>query len=194
MATIHPVIVPAKVIKGWRHKVRISVRHNGVTRYIVTSIIIDSEKEFKNGCIVKRPGAAHLNTKLRRIIQSLQDAIDDIEHINAISCAELIFLLKHGDSKAQHTLNSLFEEYISVARIAESTKRTYRNYWNLLSRCFNTNALPEHLTYQIIIGIDKELFKQGKSKSSVLFAMTLLRVVVNYGLKAGYVLRLVKPI
>ena len=62
MAKIFPVIVPAKVLKGGKHKIRISVSHNGETRYIVTDIIIDSEKEFKNGTIVKRFDAAALNT------------------------------------------------------------------------------------------------------------------------------------
>lgn len=47
MATLKTVIVPAKVLKEGRHKVRISVAHNGETRYIATNIIIDSDKEFK---------------------------------------------------------------------------------------------------------------------------------------------------
>lgn len=49
MATLNSVIVPAKVLKDGHHKVRISVAHNGETRYIVTDIIIDLTKEFKNG-------------------------------------------------------------------------------------------------------------------------------------------------
>ena len=61
MAILNAVIVPAKVLKGGRHKVRISVAHNGETRYIVTDITIESLKEFKNGSIVKRPDAAILN-------------------------------------------------------------------------------------------------------------------------------------
>ena len=70
MATLNALIVPAKVLKGGRHKVRISVAHNGETRYIVTDIIIDSSKEFKNGQVVKRPDAASMNTKLRGLIFS----------------------------------------------------------------------------------------------------------------------------
>ena len=48
MATLKTVIVPAKALKEGRHKIRISVAHNGETRYIATNIIIDSDKEFKN--------------------------------------------------------------------------------------------------------------------------------------------------
>ena len=66
MATLNAVIVPAKALKGGKHKVRISVAHNGETRYIVTNIIIDSDKEWRNGQVVKRPDAAMKNTRIDR--------------------------------------------------------------------------------------------------------------------------------
>lgn len=65
MASLRAVILPAKALKNGRHKIRVSVAHNGETRYLVTNIIIDSAREFKNGAIVKRPDAAILNTRLR---------------------------------------------------------------------------------------------------------------------------------
>lgn len=60
MASISTVIVPAKVLKGGKHKVRIAIAHNSETRYIITDVKIDSEKEFKNGQVVKRDDAAFL--------------------------------------------------------------------------------------------------------------------------------------
>lgn len=96
MATLNAVILPAKVLKGGRHKIRISVAHNGETRYIVTDIIIDSLKEFKNGSIVKRPDAAMLNTKLRGIIQRYQGVLDELEYINGLTCPELVFQIKNA--------------------------------------------------------------------------------------------------
>ena len=45
MASLRTIIVPAKVLKGGKHKVRIAVSHNAKTRYIVTNIIIDSENK-----------------------------------------------------------------------------------------------------------------------------------------------------
>ena len=49
MATLSLTILPAKALKGGRHKVRIAVAHNSQTRYIVTDVVIDSAKEWKNG-------------------------------------------------------------------------------------------------------------------------------------------------
>lgn len=72
MASINAVIVPAKVLKGGKHKIRISIAHNSETRYLVTDIIVDSIKEFKNGIVVKRPDAAMLNVKIRGLLQNIR--------------------------------------------------------------------------------------------------------------------------
>lgn len=96
MAILNAVIVPAKVLKGGRHKVRISVAHNGETRYIVTDITIESLKEFKNGSIVKRPDAAILNTKLRGLLQRYQGVIDDLAYTNGLTCSELVYQIKNA--------------------------------------------------------------------------------------------------
>lgn len=85
MANIRAIIVPAKVLKGGKHKVRIAVAHNSKTRYIVTDIIIDSDKEFKDGRIVKRPDAAIMNTKLRGLLDRYQEAIYNIPYIGHLT-------------------------------------------------------------------------------------------------------------
>lgn len=94
MALLNAVVLTSKTIKGGRNKVRISVAHNGDTRYIVTDIILDSNKEFKNGVVVKRADAAMLNTKIRSILQRYQSALDELEYINGLTCPELVFQLK----------------------------------------------------------------------------------------------------
>ena len=67
MANFSLVIVPAKVLTGGKHKVRVMVSHNGQTRYIPTDIIIDSISEFKEGRVVKRPDKDILNLRLKKI-------------------------------------------------------------------------------------------------------------------------------
>ena len=89
MALLNAVVLTSKTIKGGRNKVRISVAHNGETRYIVTDIILDSNKEFKNGMVIKRADAALLNTKIRNLLQRYQSALDDLEYINGLTCPEL---------------------------------------------------------------------------------------------------------
>ena len=98
MATLNAVLVPAKALVNGKHKIRIAIAHNGQTRYIVTNIIVDSEKEFKNGAIVKRPDAAILNTKLRGLMQRYQDAVDKVEFVNGLTCPELVAFIKNNNT------------------------------------------------------------------------------------------------
>ena len=58
MATLSLTVVPGKALKDGRHKVRISVAHNSQTRYILTDVILNSTREWKNGKVVKRPDAS----------------------------------------------------------------------------------------------------------------------------------------
>ncbi|MDE6787646.1 MAG: recombinase, partial [Muribaculaceae bacterium] len=99
MSTLSAVIVPAKVLKDGRHKVRISIAHNGETRYIVTDITIDSVKEFRNGMIVRRSDAAFMNTKLRSIIQHYQEVMYEIQYAEGLTCSELVELLKQSKNR-----------------------------------------------------------------------------------------------
>lgn len=47
MATLNAIVIKSKEGKNGKNKVRISVAHNGETRYIVTDIVLASSKEFK---------------------------------------------------------------------------------------------------------------------------------------------------
>ena len=68
MATLKLTVFKAKVLKDGRHKIRIAVCHKHETSYIITNFIIDSESQFKNGQVVKRPDASMMNSKLRNFL------------------------------------------------------------------------------------------------------------------------------
>ena len=78
MPTLSLTVLPAKALKDGRNKVRIAVAHNSQTRYIVTDVVIDSPREWKNGQIVRRDDAAYLNTKLRKKLNEVQQSIDEV--------------------------------------------------------------------------------------------------------------------
>ena len=82
MATLSLTIFKAKVLKDGRHKIRIAVRHKHETSYKITRLIIDSEAQFKNGQLVKRPDAAMMNTKLRKLLNEYQEKLDQIKYAN----------------------------------------------------------------------------------------------------------------
>ena len=82
MATLSLTIFKAKVLKDGRYKIRIAVRHKHEISYIITRFIIDSEAQFKNGQVVKRPDAAMMNTKLRKLLNEYQEKLDQIKYAN----------------------------------------------------------------------------------------------------------------
>ncbi len=189
MATLKTVIVPAMALKEGRHKIRISVAHNGETRYIATNIIIDSDKEFKNGAVVKRPDAAILNTKLRGIIQQYQDIIDDLAYIDGITCPELVYLLKNEKAKQKRSLKSIFEEYIETANIKQSSINLYKTQWKTITSYIDENIVIDNINRITLLGLEKNL-SHLISKSNYL---VLMRTLLNHAKRCGYVQYRVDP-
>lgn len=193
MAILNAVIVPAKVLKGGRHKVRISVAHNGETRYIVTDIIIDSSKEFKNGSIVKRPDAAFLNTKLRGILQRYQGVVDELAYVNGLSCAELVYQIKNAGNYKHRTLQSIYEEYMTNAHVKPGTRKGYINMWSTISKHLNTKMLAENVTHGTVLGLDRFLRDRGLKLTTIRNYLVFLMVLLNYAKRCGYVQFRVDP-
>ncbi len=193
MAILNAVIVPAKVLKGGRHKVRISVAHNGETRYIVTDITIESLKEFKNGSIVKRPDAAILNTKLRGLLQRYQGVIDDLAYTNGLTCPELVYQIKNAGNYKHRTLLSIYEEYMANAHIKPGTYKGYVNIWKTISGHLSEKMLVEKITHGTILGLDKYLRERGLKPTTVRNYLVFLMVLLNYAKRCGYVQFRVDP-
>ncbi len=187
MATLNSVIVPGKALKGGRHKIRISVAHNGEFRYILTDIIIDSVKEFKNGQIVKRPDAAILNTKLRGIMQKCQRAIDELEYVEGLTCPELVYQIKHAERYRHRTLLSIYTEYIEYARLKPGTLRFYASSINCITECVGDKLLVENINHSTILSLDKFMREEKKLKpSTIRNRLVFLMVLLNYAKRCGY--------
>lgn len=187
MATLSLVIVPAKVLKNGRHNVRIAVAHNGTTRYLLTGIFIDSSREFRNGAVVKRPDAAFLNSRLRHIIQEYQDKMDKISGLPGLSCPELVFLLKRSHDIEDHTLQSTFEEMIRSSTAKESTITANSYYWNSISKVIDTSCKLTHLTSQMINRAALKLRQSGLAPSSTGNYLMMIKQVIRFAEKNGYV-------
>lgn len=193
MALLKAVVLTSKTIKGGKNKVRISVAHNGETRYIVTDIILDSNKEFKNGMVVKRADAAMLNTKIRKLLQRYQSTIDELDYINGLTCSELVFLLRNADEQKHHSLKSIYEEYMANAHLKIGTIKGYKTIWSNIERCMGDKILAENIIYSTVLNFDKQLrarkLKPTTVRSNIVFLMTLL----NYAKRCGYVQYRVNP-
>lgn len=57
MTTLKAAVVPAKVLKNGKYRIRIAIGHKQKTRYIVTGFEIDSTANFKRRHVVCVPDA-----------------------------------------------------------------------------------------------------------------------------------------
>ena len=187
MANLRAIILPTKVLKGGKHKVRIAVSHNSKTRYIVTNIIIDSDKEFKDGQIVKRPDAAIKNVKLRGLLDKYQEALDNLYFIESLSCEELVAQLKNNDRFRHRTVRSIFDEYVSVKNIKASTHGNYDIYIRSILGYLGETMLMENVCYSTVIGLEKYLAGQGNSPSTIRCKQIFLMSLYFFAQKCMYI-------
>ncbi|WP_320906276.1 phage integrase SAM-like domain-containing protein [Bacteroides nordii] len=186
MATLNVVILPAKALKGGKHKIRIAVAHNSETRYIVTDILIDSDKEFKKGQVIKRPDAAHKNTKIRAIMQSIQESIDKIKCIECLTCSELISLIQKSKNTKNRTLSSVFDEYILYLNIKASSAELYKSCFNAIISFIGDKTLVSDINHRTIISFDKFMRDKKLSNSTIRSRMLLLSQILKYSVRCMY--------
>jgi site-specific recombinase XerD len=187
MANLKAIIVPAKVLKDGKHKIRIAVSHNSKTRYIVTNITIDSDKEFKDGQVVKRPDAAIKNVKLRGLLDKYQEALDNLYFIESLSCEELVAQLKNNDRFRHRTVRSIFDEYVSVKNIKASTRGNYDIYIRSILGYLGEKMLMENLCYSTVVGLEKYLAGQGNSPSTIRCKQVFLMTLYYFAQRCMYI-------
>ena len=146
MATLSLTVVPAKALKDGRHKVRIAVAHRTQTRYIVTDVVLNSIKEWKNGRVVGRNDASYLNIKLLQREQEVQRIIEDIPYIEGLSCGEVVEAILHAKMKKSHTLASAFAEMLEVSTAQATTQALYRSQFKTITDYIPGSTLVNHIT------------------------------------------------
>ena len=186
MAQIKAVIVPAKALAGGKHKIRISISHNSKTRYIPTNIIIDSEREFRNGQITRRPDAAYLNVQLRKLLGKYQEAVDNIGYIDGLSCSEVVQLIKSGGTDEHKTIRQLLNEYLTASTISDNSVRIYSGKVNSFEAFVGGDILLEQLSYSKIIAYDKWLRSKGDVPTTIACHMGTLRMLYQFAKKCSY--------
>jgi len=193
MAQVKAVIVPAKMLADGRHKIRISISHNSKTRYIPTSIIINSEREFRNGQIARRPDAAYLNVQLRKLLDKYQEAIDNIGYIEGLTCSEVVQLVKSNGADEHKTIRQLLSEYLAASTLSYNSVRVYIGKVNSFEAFAGGDILLEQLSYSKIIAYDKWLRSRGDTSTTVLNNIAALRMLYLFAGKCSYALPKINP-
>ena len=196
MANLFITIVPTKVLANGQHKIRIAVSHNWDTRYIPTSIVIDSLNEFKNGKIVKRSDKELLNAKLKRIYDTYYERCESIEYADSLTCTQLVKIITSPINGEQHRkFEDIVEEFLS--QIDEDDREKTHKLYKLAAKHFirftGPGALMEHITPIRINNYLTHLRKSKLSPTLIKIYITLLKVIINYAIKMRYVEYKVDP-
>ena len=196
MANLFITIVPTKVLANGQHKIRIAVSHNWDTRYIPTSIVIDSLNEFKNGKIVKRSDKELLNAKLKRIYDTYYERCESIEYADSLTCTQLVKIITSPINGEQHRkFEDIVEEFLS--QIDEDDREKTHKLYKLAAKHFirftGPGARIEHITPIRINNYLTHLRKSKLSPTSIKIYITLLKVIINYAIKMRYVEYKVDP-
>lgn len=197
MATLKLTVFKAKVLKDGRHKIRIAVCHKQETSYIITNFIIDSETQFKNGQVVKRPDASMMNSKLRNLLNEYQEKLDAIKNKEIYSCIQI----KNIISKSQSEDESATFQQVCMAYENELVEKGSSGYAGLLRQ--NRKYFTEYvhgdillcdITPEIIEGYSAFLRKNkklGETTNGMMMRHT--KTIINRGIKKRMVKYEVHP-
>lgn len=183
MATLKLVIVPAKRLVNGKHKIRVALSHNSNTRYIPTDVII-SDGEFKDGMVVNRDDASHLNVKLRNILNYYQNIIDETMQLGSYTCSEVIKLLLKEHRYSNAKFSDAMKEYLEELKEEERYKseKLYRLACeSFIREC--GNIFLNMITEKDIKTFRRNLEKRHLSPTTVRIYMTLVKVVIHFAEK-----------
>lgn len=138
MTTLKLAVVPAKMLKSGKHKIRIAIGHKQETRYLVTRFNIDDLSQFKDGQVVGIPNASYVNMKLRSILNSYQEALDRISTQSYI-CAQVVEYLSNikqgaapfSSASTDYIINMEKEGRKSTAELYRRTCRYFNDFIKL---------------------------------------------------------------
>lgn len=197
MATLNLTILPHKVLKDGRHKVRIAVSHKQQTSYILTNVVIDSDTQFRNGQVVRRPDASLLNRKLRNLLNEYQDRLDGIKHQALYTCIQLkeILINSNGPECAAtfQSVSASYERELSESGSVGYAKMLERNCRYFTEFCRGDILLAD-ITPEMIENYSRFLrVKKGVGDTTNSMMMRNTKTVINRGVKKRVVSYEVHP-
>ena len=183
MTTLKIAVVPTKVLKNGKHKIRIAIGHKRVTKYLVTRFVIDSPKQLRDGQVVNAADASRINMKLREVLNTYQEALDRI-NTDSFSCTQLVEYLsniKHGST----SFSSVSEDYISEVMkegrksTAELYQRTCRYFTDFVSK----DIMLESITPRTVKDFDIYLRGKGLNPVSRGTYMVRIKAIINRAIR-----------
>lgn len=183
-------ILPAKVLVDGTHKVRISIAHNGTTRYYVTRFVVPDKKNVKNGVVTGVGNASYINQQLRNIMTKMSAAYDEIEDAEYYTCSQLLEIIEakmHRNSIV--TFSSLADEWkkLKINQCTASSMKLYDLSISQFIEFAGENFILSTLTVTKVYEFDKFLANRGQNGTTINMRMNCLKAIVNFATEHKYI-------
>lgn len=183
MTTIKLAVVPAKVLKNGKHKIRIAIGHKRITKYLVTRFVIDSPDQLRDGQVVDTPDASRINVKLRNLLNTYQDALDRI-NTNSYTCAQIVDYLsnmRQGSTSFSEAADSYISDLIKEGR--RSTAELYRRTCDYFLDFTGRDLMLEGITPRTVKEFDLYLRDRGLNPATRGTYLVRLKAVINRAIR-----------
>lgn len=184
MTTLKLSVVPAKVLKNGKHKIRIAIGHKRVTKYLVTRFVVDSPDNLRDGQVVDIPNASRINVKLRNLLNSYEEALDRI-NANSYTCAQLVDYLSNIRQQGSTSFSEATESYIAdlIREGRGSTAELYQRTCNYFADFTGIDIMLDGITPRTVKEFDLYLRDRGLNPVTRGTHMVHLKAVINRAIR-----------
>ena len=183
MTTLKLAVIPAKVLKNGKHKIRIAIGHKRVTKYLVTRFVVDSPDQLRDGQVIDTPDASHINMKLRCILNAYQEALDKI-NAKSYTCAQLVEYLssiRQGSTPFSSASTDYIADFLKEDR--KSTAELYQRTCDYFNDFIGIDPMLDGITPRTIKDFDLYLKGRGLNPVTRGTHMVHLKAIINRAIR-----------
>lgn len=183
MTTLKIAVVPAKVLKNGKHKIRIAIGHKRVTKYLVTRFVVDSPDQLRDGQVVDMHDAPHINMKLRNLLNTYQEALDRI-NTSSYTCAQLVDYLSNI-RQGSTTFSSAAYDYIRdmLKEGRKSTAALYQRTCDYFISFTRIDIMLDGITPRTIKDFDLFLRDKGLNPVTRGTHLVHIKAIINRAIR-----------
>ncbi|WP_455671708.1 phage integrase SAM-like domain-containing protein [Phocaeicola sp.] len=187
MATLNLSVLKSRQTTNGTYIIYVSINHQKETRYIATSYQIDDLYQFDKGKVVCRKDEKIINQRLKYILSSYQEKIDEIIDKEKYSCAQIKDILE-GKTKQETAIT--IKEYMTD-RIERLKKEGRTNYAKMNEYTLKTIiSILGDITLQSLSISEVEKYSKGlsgQSNATKQMRLAHLKACINEAIKEGFV-------
>ena len=185
MATLSLTIIPSRANIDGSHTIRVVLSHKHRTCYISTPFKVSTAGEWRGGKVVGNPDANIINRKLRNLLNTYQDRIDELpaERLSCYQVRDLITQKAVQKETIKEYIDKIIEQHKTEGKKKTASIVSYSESW--LFDFIPEDSPFEILTSKLLEGFEKHLYKHGINNTTAHIILSNIKVCVNSAISEG---------